>query len=77
VVRPAGPGQISQAHADNLSAAAVKAVRGPAAAKLLENDAAIPIPIPIGSAAAEFAAFIPQEQKRWKPVIERARIKPE
>nr|MCU0966406.1 tripartite tricarboxylate transporter substrate binding protein [Burkholderiaceae bacterium] len=70
---------ISQAHADNLSAAAVKAMRGPAAVKLLENDTAIliPIPIPIGSAAAEFAAFIPQEQKRWKPVIERARIKPE
>ena len=41
--------------------------------ELLENDAAMPI----GSTAAEFAAFIAAEQKRWKPVIERARIKPD
>ena len=62
-----------QANADKLSASAAKAVREPAAARLLENDAAIPI----GSTAAEFAAFIGAEQKRWKPVIERARIKPD
>jgi tripartite-type tricarboxylate transporter receptor subunit TctC len=67
------PASLSQANADKLSAAAAKAVREPAAAKLLENDAAIPI----GSSAAEFAAFIGAEQKRWKPVIERARIKPD
>ena len=64
---------LSQASADKLSAAAAKAVREPAAAKLLESDAAIPI----GSSAAEFAAFIGAEQKRWTPVIERARIKPD
>jgi tripartite-type tricarboxylate transporter receptor subunit TctC len=67
------PASMSQANADKLSAAAAKAVREPAAAKLLESDAAIPI----GSTAAEFAAFIGAEQKRWKPVIERARIKPD
>jgi tripartite-type tricarboxylate transporter receptor subunit TctC len=67
------PASLSQANADKLSAAAARAVREPAAAKLLENDAAIPI----GSTAAEFAAFIGAEQKRWKPVIERARIKPD
>jgi tripartite-type tricarboxylate transporter receptor subunit TctC len=67
------PASLGQANADKLSAVAAKAVREPAAAKLLENDAAIPI----GSTAAEFAAFIGAEQKRWKPVIERARIKPD
>jgi tripartite-type tricarboxylate transporter receptor subunit TctC len=67
------PASLNQAHADKLSAAAAKAVREPAAARLLENDAAIPI----GSTAPEFAAFIAAEQKRWKPVIERARIKPD
>jgi tripartite-type tricarboxylate transporter receptor subunit TctC len=67
------PASLSQNHADKLSAAAAKAVREPAAARLLENDAAMPI----GSTAAEFAAFITLEQKRWKPVIERARIKPD
>ncbi len=67
------PASLPQAHADRLSAVAAKAVREPAATKLLENDAAMPI----GSTAAEFAAFIAAEQKRWKPVIERARIKPD
>jgi len=67
------PASMSQANADKLFAAAAKAVREPAAARLLENDAAIPI----GSTAAKFAAFIGAEQKRWKPVIERARIKPD
>ena len=67
------PASLPAAHAERLSAAAAKAVREPAAAKLLESDAAIPI----GSTAQEFAAFIAAEQKRWRPVIERARIKPD
>jgi tripartite-type tricarboxylate transporter receptor subunit TctC len=67
------PASLAQAHADRLAIAAARAVREPAAAKLLESDAAIPI----GSTSAEFAAFIGAEQKRWKPAIERARIKPD
>jgi tripartite-type tricarboxylate transporter receptor subunit TctC len=67
------PASLPQSHADRLSAAAARAVKEPAAMKLLENDAAIPI----GSTAQEFAQFISQEQRRWKPVIERARIKPD
>jgi tripartite-type tricarboxylate transporter receptor subunit TctC len=67
------PANMSQANAEKLSVVAARAVREPAAARLLESDAAIPI----GSTAAEFAAFISAEQKRWKPVIERARIKPD
>ena len=39
----------------------------------LANDAAIAV----GGTPAEFAAFIAAEQKRWKPVIERAKIKPD
>jgi tripartite-type tricarboxylate transporter receptor subunit TctC len=31
----------------------------------------------IGNSGDEFAAFIRTEQARWKPVIERAQIKPE
>jgi hypothetical protein len=31
----------------------------------------------IGGTAAEFAAFIAAEQKRWQPVIARAKIKPD
>jgi tripartite-type tricarboxylate transporter receptor subunit TctC len=67
------PASMSQANADKLSAAAARAIKEPAALKLLENEAALPV----GSTAAEFARFIEAEQKRWKPVIARAKIKPD
>jgi len=67
------PASMSQANADKLSAAAARAIKEPAALKLLENEAALPV----GGTAAEFARFIEAEQKRWKPVIVRAKIKPD
>ena len=39
----------------------------------LESEAALAV----GSTGPEFARFIEQEQKRWQPVIARARIKPD
>ncbi len=67
------PATLPQAAADRLAAAAAKAMREPAALEHLSKDAAIAV----GSTPAEFASFIAQEQKRWKPVIARARIKPD
>ncbi len=67
------PASLPQAHADKLAAAAAKAVREPAAVKLLESEAALVI----GGTSAEFARFIEAEQQRWKPVIARAKIKPD
>ena len=67
------PASMSNDNADKLSAAAARAIKEPAALKLLENEAALPV----GSTAAEFARFIDAEQKRWKPVIARAKIKPD
>ncbi len=67
------PSSLPQAHADKLSAAAARAVKEPAALKLLESEAAIAV----GSTGPEFARFIEQEQQRWKPVIARAKIKPD
>jgi tripartite-type tricarboxylate transporter receptor subunit TctC len=67
------PASLPQAHADKLSIAAARAVREPAALSLLESEAALAV----GSTAAEFARFIEQEKSRWKPVIARARIKPD
>ncbi|HJV71092.1 Bug family tripartite tricarboxylate transporter substrate binding protein [Ideonella sp.] len=67
------PASLPQAAADKLAAAAAKAVREKEALDRLANDAAIAV----GSTPAEFAAFIAAEQKRWKPVIVRARIKPD
>ncbi|KNZ31821.1 MAG: ABC transporter substrate-binding protein [Methylibium sp. NZG] len=67
------PATLPQANIDKLALAAAKAVKEPASVKLLETEAALAI----GSTPAEFAAFIAQEQQRWKPVIARAKIKPD
>ncbi|MGZ5252665.1 MAG: tripartite tricarboxylate transporter substrate binding protein, partial [Caldimonas sp.] len=48
-------------------------MREPAALERLNADAAIPV----GSTPAEFAAFIARERERWKPVIARAKVKPD
>ena len=63
----------TQASADRLAAAAAKAMREPAALERLNGDAAIAV----GGTPAEFAAFIARERERWKPVIVRAKIKPD
>jgi tripartite-type tricarboxylate transporter receptor subunit TctC len=67
------PASMPQAHADKLAAAAAKAVKSPEAVRLLESEAALTV----GSTSAEFTRFIEQEQQRWKPVIARAKIKPD
>ena len=67
------PASLPQAYADKLATAAAKAVKEPAALKLLEGEAALTV----GSNSAEFARFIESEQQRWKPVIARAKIKPD
>ena len=74
VVRPARAGEPRRAgDADKLAAAAARAVREPAALERLQTDAAIAV----GSTPAEFAAFIASERERWKPVLARAKVKPD
>ena len=67
------PSSMNAAAAEKLAAAAARAVREPAVLERLSADAAIAV----GSTPAEFARFIAAEQARWKPVIARARIKPD
>lgn len=67
------PASLPQAAIDKLAAAAAKAVNEPATLERLANDAALPV----GSTPADYAKFIDAEQKRWKPVIARAKIKPD
>jgi tripartite-type tricarboxylate transporter receptor subunit TctC len=67
------PATLPAAAIDKLALAAAKAVKSPASLERLGNDAAIAV----GSTPAEFAAFIAKEQARWKPVIARAKIKPD
>ena len=67
------PSSQQAAAVDKLAAACAKAMREKEALERLANDAAIAV----GGTPAEFASFIAAEQKRWQPVIARARIKPD
>ena len=67
------PSSMAAPSAERLAAAAAKAVKEPGSVERLSADAAIAV----GSTPAEFAAFIATEQARWKPVIARAKIKPD
>ena len=67
------PSSLPAAAAERLAAASAKAVKDPGTVERLAADAAIPV----GSTPAEFARFIAEEQKRWKQVVARAKIKPE
>lgn len=67
------PASMAQAHIDKLSAETMKAMKSATAMDRLHQDAAQPI----GGTPAQFAQFIAAEQKRWKQVVERAKIKPE
>jgi tripartite-type tricarboxylate transporter receptor subunit TctC len=67
------PSSMAKANIDKLAAASARAIKEPAAQKLLESEAAIAV----GGTPAEFARFIQFEQQRWKPVIARAKIKPD
>jgi len=67
------PASLAQPAFDRLAAAAAQAMREPAALERLNTDAAIAV----GSSPADYAAFIAKERERWKPVIVRAKVKPD
>ena len=60
-------------HLAKLEAEAIKAARSTLVKEKLAQETALAV----GNTSAEFNAFIKSEQARWKPVIERAQIKPE
>jgi len=67
------PANLPAAAIDKLAAACAKAMKEPSLVERLAVDAAIPV----GGSPADFAKFIAQEQARWKPVVARAKIKPD
>ena len=67
------PASMAQPNVDRLAADAQKAMKSQGAVERLNQDAAQSV----GGSPAQFAQFIAQEQKRWKQVVERAKIKPE
>ncbi|RYY97393.1 MAG: tripartite tricarboxylate transporter substrate binding protein, partial [Comamonadaceae bacterium] len=67
------PATMAPANIEKLAAETVKAMKSTGAMDRLHQDAAEPV----GGSQAQFAQFIAAEQKRWKVVIERAKIKPD
>ena len=67
------PASMSPSHIAKLSAETMKAMKSSSSVERLALDAAQPV----GGTPAQFADFIAAEQKRWKVVVERAKIKPE
>lgn len=67
------PASMQQAHIDKLAVEAQKAMKSQGALERLNQDAAESV----GGTPAQFAQFIAQEQKRWKAVVERAKIRAE
>ncbi|MEP7139867.1 MAG: tripartite tricarboxylate transporter substrate binding protein [Caldimonas sp.] len=67
------PASFAPANLDKLATAAARAMREPAVLERLNGDAAIAV----GGTPAQFAAFISAERERWKPVLARAKVKPD
>lgn len=67
------PSTMAQANIDKLAVEAAKAIRSVGSRERLSHDAAEAV----GNTPAQFAAFIAQEQQRWKAVVARAKIKPD
>ena len=67
------PANLAPAHAEKLAVESAKAIRSVSAKERLSHDAAEAV----GNTPAQFAAFIAQEQQRWKQVVARAKIKPD
>ncbi len=67
------PSRWPKSHLDKLEAEAIKAARSTVVKEKMAQETALAV----GNTSAEFGAFIKSEQARWKPVIDRAQIKPE
>ncbi|WP_066710393.1 Bug family tripartite tricarboxylate transporter substrate binding protein [Curvibacter delicatus] len=67
------PSSWPKANLARLEQEAVRAARS----TLVKDKLAADTALAVGNSSTEFAAFIQSEQARWKPVIERARIRPE
>ena len=67
------PSSMAPASVDKLAAEAAKAIRSVGAKERLGADSAEAV----GNTPAQFAAFIAQEQQRWKPVLLRAKVRPD
>lgn len=67
------PSKWPKANLAKLEAEAIKAARSNLVKEKLAHETALAV----GNTGAEFDAFIKSEQARWKPVIARAKIKPD
>lgn len=68
-----GPANLPNVAVDALASGSASALKQSATQEKFSSDAVIGV----GGGPTEFARFIEQEQKRWKAVVDRARIKPD
>lgn len=68
-----GPANLPPAAIETLSTASTAALKQPATNEKFSTDAVIGV----GAGPQEFARFIELEHRRWKAVVDRARIKPD
>ena len=68
-----GPANLPPAAIETLSTASTAALKQPATNEKFSTDAVIGV----GGGPQEFARFIELEHRRWKAVVDRARIKPD
>lgn len=67
------PANLAAAHVEKLSAETMKAIKSHGVAEKLSADSAFAV----GNTPTQYAQFIAAEQKRWKEVVLRAKIKPD
>jgi tripartite-type tricarboxylate transporter receptor subunit TctC len=68
-----GPARLPAEVTSKLNEAMVKALSAPELKKRLEAEGATPV----GSSAAQFAAFVKEDVQRWAPVVKASGAKPE
>ena len=68
-----GPAQLPVAITEKLNAAIVAALKDPRMRTQLENEGATPAP----SSAADFAAFVRGDVKRWAPIVKQSGARPD
>jgi len=68
-----GPARLPAEITGKLNAAIVAGLTGPAMRRQLENEGAAPAPM----RAAEFAAFVRDDVKRWAPIVQQSGARPD
>ena len=68
-----GPANLPADITNKLNAAIVAAMTNPGMREQLQNEGAMPV----GNSAAEFAAFVREDVRRWAPIVKQSGARPD